>query len=258
MRTKARRGRKKEEKMTEKCKTEGKIEGEDLHLNDVYFNVDKMSVTKTQFVFFVDIMGMKATMLRSFAKSTIFMGKMHCAIRGLQNGNSSIKVYPVMDGAYIVSNDLEKMIEFIRNLFTRLGKVFVSTEKIEDCFLVRGCLSFGPVIGGDEINDKVNKQLAEDAAYKSKLLFGFPMILAFNGEVKAPPFGVYLDTTVRVAENRKLSGIWYRWCKDEVLKKGIIKGLSNYFQWAKNSSLELTYDEERMAYHEKMANQYWH
>ena len=202
-------------------------------------------------------MGMKSTMLRSFSKSTIFMGKMHSALSSLKLENTQVKIYPVMDGAYVVSVDREAIFEFIDKLFTRLAKVFVATDKPENCFLVRGCLAYGPVIGGNMIDKSVSRQLAENAEYKGRLLFGFPMSLAYDGEHKAPPFGLYLDTTVRVVVNNRLSGIWYRWCKDEPLRNGIVKGLTAYFVWARKKHIELMYDEAKIKNHEQLCNQYW-
>ena len=224
---------------------------------DVHFDAEKLPDASKRYVLFVDIMGMKTTMLRSFLKSTIFIGKLHCILRELQNGSASIKVFPVMDGAYVVSDDIGTMYSCIYKLFKRVSQIFVSTDKPENCFLIRGCLSFGPILDGDEISDEVSKELAQDKIYKGKLLFGFPMILAVCGEQKAPPFGVYLDTTVRVSENRTLSGIWYRWCKSLALKRGIVKGLASYFDWVRSRCFELMYEEERINFHEKIANQYW-
>jgi hypothetical protein len=152
--------------------------------NDIYFNADSLIGAKHHYVLFVDIMGMKSTMLRSFSKSTIFMGKMHSALSSLKLENTQVKIYPVMDGAYVVSVDREAIFEFIDKLFTRLAKVFVATDKPENCFLVRGCLAYGPVIGGNMIDESVSRQLAEDAEYKGRLLFGFPMSLAYDGEHK--------------------------------------------------------------------------
>ena len=225
--------------------------------HDIHFDIEKLDSDYHCYVLFVDIMGMKTTMLRSFSQSTIFMGKLHCALNDLQYKFRAIKIYPVMDGAYIVSKEREAMVGFIKYLFKYLGEVFVSANKPENCFLVRGCLAFGPMIDGELIDKGVNRQLAENVEYKNKLLFGFPMILAYNGERKAPPFGIYLDTTVRVAANRELSGIWYKWCKDMVLKEKIQNGLKSYFQWAKSKSLELMYDEDKIENHEKLSTQYW-
>ena len=45
---------------------------------DEYFNVDEMAnIVEDRFVFFVDIMGMKNAMFRSFKRSAIFIGKFH-------------------------------------------------------------------------------------------------------------------------------------------------------------------------------------
>ncbi len=225
--------------------------------HDLYFNADNLAEARHNYVLFVDIMGMKSTMLRSFSKSTIFMGKMHCALSSLRSGNSRIRVYPVMDGAYVVSADRDAIFESICYLFNRLGKVFVATEKPENCFLVRGCLAYGPVVDGNQIDKGVCMQLADDTEYKGRLLFGFPMSLAYEGEHKAPPFGIYLDTTVRVVVNSKLSGIWYRWCKDEILKKSLMKSLNSYFSWAKSNHIELMYEESRIHMHEQLCSQYW-
>lgn len=222
-----------------------------------YFNVDNIKEIPNRYVLFVDIMGMKTTMLRSFRKSAIFMGKTHGILKVLQKEYPQIHLCPVMDGAYVVSNEYEVMRNFVIQLFTRLAKVFLTTEKQENRYPIRGSLAYGPMISGNDINDSVNSELSNEKEYARNLLFGFPMVLAFNGERNAPPFGVYLDATVRIPQNNELSGIWYRWCKDDALGKEIECGLKSYFEWAKGKSIELMYDEERIAMHEKLTLQFW-
>lgn len=61
-------------------------------------------------------------MKRSFNQSIIVMGKFHAAMaEELARNALHIFAVPVIDGAYVTSDSLPKIIDFIRRLYTRLG-----------------------------------------------------------------------------------------------------------------------------------------
>lgn len=225
-------------------------------IQDIFFDVRDMARPHSKYVAFVDIMGMKATLFRSFNKSTIFMGKLHSVLAEL-DGSDATTIYPVMDGAYLVAEVFESIIGFMRKVYDRISDVFLNTEKLDECFIARGGLAFGPVRDGKDITGKVSRTLAENTDYKRHLLFGLPITLAFEGEKQAPPFGIFIDTTVRAELGDQVSGIWYKWCKDSRKCSAIHQKLLDYFAWAKSKNVELRYEDADIDRHSKLSSQFW-
>ena len=224
---------------------------------DPYFNTGKLKSLDNQYVLYIDIMGMKTTMYRSFERSTIFMGKLHVVLVKASEQVQGVTVYPVMDGAYVTAGQYDQISEFIRIVYTWLGRVFVNTKNLAECFIVRSGLAYGPIVTGDSICEEVSQVLNEKTDYKKHLLFGFPVVLAAIGEESAPPFGVYWDVTVRTAAGTKLAGIWFKWCSDLSLRSRICNQMKAYYKYAESHSEELKYDEKKIEEHRRKAIQFW-
>ena len=243
---------------SKKTKIPCSMRGETLD-RDIYFNTNKLGDFENLYVFYVDIMGMKTIMYRSFSKSTIFMGKLHCALVEASTRVPNVVVYPVMDGAYVSAKKYGDICAFITDLYMRLGRVFVETKNIDECFLIRGSLAYGPIITGTAITCDVNRTLndAGEGTYKKHLLFGFPVVLAAKGEEQCPPFGVYFDITVRTAKDNNAAGIWYKWCSDTSLAAAMRDHMKKYYQYARSHNVELMYDVKRLEDHNQKAMQLW-
>lgn len=225
---------------------------------DEYFNVNEMAnIVEDRFVFFVDIMGMKNAMFRSFKRSAIFIGKFHSCVLRSSEGCKNVDVFPVMDGVYVVAEEYNEIKKFIESLYNRLSRIFVLSEKNCERFIVRGGLSYGPVVVGSKIGDTESEMLAKNGEYKNKLLFGFPVVLAYEGETKAPPFGVYLDVTIRIKMRDSVSGVWLRWCQCDSLFSALSKETELYFSWATEHSKELNYEEKKINEHKEIAKQFF-
>lgn len=224
---------------------------------DEYFHVTQIKDFEDRYVLFVDIMGMKTTMFRSFNRSTIFMGKFHSCLSKLAKDSSEIVVFPVMDGAYVVAKEYDQIVEFIRNMYVRIARIFILTKNNSERFLIRGGLAYGPVVLGEDITGAVSPALGNEEQYKSKLLFGLPVILAYEGESKASPFGVYLDATIRIKMRNVVSGVRLKWCFCPSLQNKLAKEADSYFNWASQHAKELLYSEDRISAHHEMAKQFF-
>ena len=238
----------------------------ELKRKDVFFSSKNLKQSVEDcYVLNVDIMGIGCLMKRSFNQSLIVMGKFHAAMaEELARNALGFFAVPVIDGAYVASPSLAKMINFTCRLYTRLGTL-LTKEREAGRFLIRGGLSYGSIFKGAYLPPNANNALANATAYKSQLLFGTPLSFAHDGESLAPPFGVFIDELARNAafkicadERPPLSGTLYYWCrKNEVLRKEIAGTIKNYFQYAREHSLELMYDDKKIDEHEKAAGQYW-
>lgn len=224
-------------------------------MDDVFFDASELTV-KPAYVSFVDIMGMATAMEWSLQKGANFMGRFHAILLGLKESAHGCRMYPVMDGAYIIASQYDDLLKFIKALFTRVGKVFVKADVCES-FLIRGSIAYGEIVSGMDITPAVNRELAADKDYKSSLLMGIAVARAFQCVSKAPPFGIYIDNSIRATHTTRISGIWYQWCRQADLTNEMKNKIAKYFNWARDCSELLMYDDEKIAKHFKLAMQYW-
>jgi len=233
-----------------------------VQTKDVFFNVEALLPANKRYILWMDIMGMQPTMLHSYKRSSIHIGKFHSIIvQVLDSFVGKVDAYPMMDGVYLVADAGDVMKTLIVQLFSMMAELFVA-QREEEMFLVRAGLSCGPVIAGKKIVEAVSRELNGHRQYADSLLMGMPMINAFQGENKAPPFGVYLDDSVRSdfdpsAKSPLFSGIWFNWCSDKKLRAVLKAGLERYFSFCRARNIVVEYPKERLEAHFEMAKQYF-
>ncbi|MDD5872204.1 MAG: hypothetical protein PUD90_01890 [Clostridia bacterium] len=220
-----------------------------------YFNADSSIPTPNQeYVLWIDIMGTNNFMSVSQKTSANFICKLHMQI--LSDKSENMSIYPVMDGAYITTKSGEEMKKFIEDVFLDLSEIFISEKDILHQFIVKGALSYGPVIHGKDIT------IAECYRdYMSSILLGMPMIQAHKGEKLAPPFGIYCDESVRMHDS-SFSYRWFLWWKngwknDSSKKKKMTNALDDYYKYYKENAYKMDYEKSKIEEHEEKANEYF-
>jgi len=225
--------------------------------NDLFFNASVLPA-KNHYVAWVDMMGTRNAMSHSLASSTNHIGRLHAAI--IRSKNNNIRVYPMMDGAYIVCEEFGPIKNMLDGTFTLCANYFSSTDRPEHRFMIRASLSFGPVIDGADISAPCNAELAKTEFYKQSLLFGMPVIQAFKSDNFAPPFGIYLHESTRAfsGENSSpLSGVWLKWWRNEEFPSSFVERLYEHFAWCESNWLRIEYKLDRIKAHAEMAHQYF-
>ncbi len=222
-------------------------------MSAIYFDADYFPDMKNEYVLWIDIMGTKNSMESSVKTSSIFICKLHVAIMEAKNKN--IHVYPMMDGAYVTSEDAEEMEKFIRKLFNSLSDTLIEEKNDYHRFLVKGSLAYGPIIHGKDIPASCSDCLKENNDYVESILLGIPMIQAAKGEREAPPFGIYCDESARIS-NPKFAHRWYKWFAKTRVPK-VSRAVQSYFDYSKEHYFELDYPKEKIAEHEEKAKQYF-
>ncbi len=203
------------------------------------------------------MMGTRNAMSQSLASSANHIGRIHTAIVRAQNRD--LKIYPVLDGAYITAEKRAPMLEALNSIFRTCAEYFASQEDYERRFLIRGGLAFGPVIHGADISKDCNRDLGENKQYRDNLLLGMPMVQSNRAEGSAPPFGIFIDESARAfsASNTKpLSGLFYKWWNND-LPTGFAARLEEHFRWASSNSFSIGYPVAKAKEHEEMARQYF-
>ena len=226
---------------------------------------------RSQYVGWIDVMGIQAAMARSTDNAANFVFKLHIsaleslsALKPLRR--KKIKLYPIMDGIYFVASNESLLFRFMRQIFGALANEFVCTEEMEHRFLIRGALACGPVVHGSQIPDGASDTLRKYPGYRSSILLGLPVIQAFLGERSAPPFAIFVHESARAfaPEGRPLiQSTWWRWFKtpNDDTWPGLAGELKNelcqYFEWCEKRSEEIGYKRERIKAHRDLVDQYF-
>lgn len=230
-----------------------KMEGD--YMSEPYFRDEKFPNTQKEYVLWIDIMGTKNFMSTSLRTSSLFICKLHMAILDARTEN--MHIYPVMDGAYITTNNQKAMKKFIREVFTSLGELFIGEENPLHKFIVKGAIAYGPVVHGKDIPRDCNDEIiGNNREYMTSILLGMPMIQAVKGEKYAPPFGIYCDESVRM-EEKNFSFRWYNWLSTKECRKKLLEALIGYFNYCENHSYKLDYDVNKIREHRKKSEEYF-
>lgn len=242
-----------------------------LEKSPLYVRTDKGNVlVSNEYVLWIDSMGTKARMSVSIQQSANFLLKLHQAIQKASENKAGLKIYPVMDAAYVTSKTQSEILSFINLLFTILALEFIQQEDPEHQFLVRGSLSYGPIYHAQDLipwmtQDKSGDK-SGDKSYWEKVLLGIPVIQAYSSEEKAPPLGVFIHETARAFSPTGESHLPYVWdiwqeCQgvigDIALGEKLNESVNSYFDWCKQHSLRIDYPEDAIERHKKLWGMYY-
>lgn len=220
-----------------------------------FFNANKMPDAKNEYVLWLDIMGTKSSMSNGVKASSIHICKLHVAI--LESKTEELHIYPVMDGAYITSASAEKMNIFIFSVFKKLKELFVDEEDRYK-FMVKGALSYGPIIHGKDINGECSAIFADYPDYTEDIMFGLPMIQAAKNETLAAPFGIYCDESARQSSDI-FCHRWHKWYLQGNLEDmtAFKSALQSYYNYVTKHSYEIDYEKSRIEEHREKCFQYF-
>ncbi len=227
-------------------------------MEKIIVSADKMNPSN-EYVCWLDIMGTKSSMSESFEKSANFIIRFHAAVLKAAV-SQKVRVYPVMDGVYVAVEKLDDMRVSIDKIMTCLAEVFLSDTN-NHRFVVKGALAKGTIQHGREILSEVSPDMARRPGYIKNLLFGMPIIQAFNSEKQAPPFGIYIHESARTVGG--LQGRYYYWRRDEALSTNEdlhsdLKGeLLSFFNWEKDHSFYFELEESKFDEYEKRVVEYY-
>lgn len=224
-------------------------------MSEIYFNDADFPEMKNEYVLWVDIMGTKNNMSQSVRTSSIFICKLHVAILNAKKNINDIHVYPMMDGAYVTSQNENDMKSFIKKLFNALSDTLIAEKNDFHKFLVKGSLAYGPVLHGHSIQNTCSILFEKNRAYVDNILLGLPMIQACKGEKNAPPFGIYCDESARVI-GHEFAHRWHKWCAKSKAPM-VARSVQSYFDYSKEHYYEIGYPLEKIKEHEEKAKQYF-
>jgi hypothetical protein len=173
----------------------------------------------------------------------------------IEHETQDLSTYPMMDGIYVVSEEVNNLLDFIDNTFEDHADRIVN-EELEEIYLIRGGISFGPIVEGDDFeygedSDDVLRTI-------NSLLIGSPMVEAFNIEDEAPPFGIAIHDSARAFTESGFQYQWYNWFEPDHLElaNDLRKEVEEYFEESKNHCHMTNYPEEKIDHHAKLLDKY--
>lgn len=223
-----------------------------------------LSGVEDAYVCWLDLMGAQNQMSTSLEESAIDMFNVHVAIDDVKS-DYDVDVYPIMDGAYIVSKEQQPLRDFLSDTIAKIAKDNVHSDSdIRYTYIIRAAVSFGPVVHGKEIPDRANSDFFEDSnSYPDSLIIGAPITQAFRGETQAPPFGIFIDESARTFapdENRPMDRRWYEWFRHHTpyqnLARDLESRLQSYYDWCEANTHRIGYSKKKIEEHRQMTEEY--
>jgi hypothetical protein len=169
----------------------------------------------------------------------------------------------MMDGVYITSPRQGPLRYLLSAVLRRLAETFLVEKTPWFKFMVRGCISFGPLIDGRDLPEQASHSLARNPTYRDSILIGIPLAQAYRGETSAPPFGVFIDESARAFSGEKeepFSFVWWDWYShaDPPLDAPAMhQALMEHFEWCKKHTATIGYAPERIEHHQRLAGEYF-
>ena len=242
----------------------------DSHL---YFDASKMPSPGGRYVLWCDGMGTGRSFSRSLATAANYVYKLQLAFARAVRDKEDVRAYPLMDGCYVTARKRADICAVIQNAMCDLANEFVRAQGTDKMFMVRGAIAFGATIEGGDVPAEAfhrsdREHLGDEAiASMKKVLLSPAMVLAFNAEKLAPPFGLYVDDSAQaipqLADPTDFgfnSRLWQWWRGLEggsELAKSLFGQISFYLNKCEVHSTSKGYPKERIAAHRELAIEYF-
>jgi hypothetical protein len=226
----------------------------------LFFNAGHMPQPAPEYVAWVDVMGTQASMSAALKVAANFIFKLHIA--ALQAPHANVRIYPVMDGFYASAPGKDDMLEFLRSVFSEVAATFNAEAENRFRFVIRGALSYGPVVHGGALPPQCSPALAANGPYRDHLLLGMPMVQSHLSETHAPPFGVYVHESARAFAPPGQSPLidrWWSWSSGatHATWAALPTELEAYYDWCDARAGKIDYLAERIGVHRRTARQYF-
>jgi hypothetical protein len=223
----------------------------------VFFNALNLSDPSSEYVAWVDVMGIQNAMKTSIKITANFVYKLHIAV--LQSIQKTVSAYPVMDGIYLTSPDVNALCSVLGGVFNEISNCFkTDSGKPGFQFIIKAGMAQGEVYHGRDLKPEASTVLEKNRSHRDSILLGMPIVLALQAEKNAPPFGVALDSTL-TAPNTITSpyGNWWPWFNNKFDKRAFSGLLDQYYDYFASHWQTSNYPTERMVIHRDMAKRYF-
>jgi len=246
----------------------------------LYFDSQHLPAEKGEFVAWCDGMGTGQCLGRSLHQAANSVFKLHSAFSIARRTLSAVRCYPVMDGVYVTSPTRGDMQKVLKSAFSELAREFINRPGIKNMHMMRAGLAFGPTLHGVDIDDEAfygtyhgyttTRDMFEQSSLddvRRHVLLSLAMVLAYEAERNAPPFGVFVDDSAKsyplLTEGSGggfQSSLYQWWAGDETARQTAAKlseQIRFYLNKAETHSVGLQYPRERIERHRMLAEEYF-
>lgn len=203
--------------------------------NELHFNNSEIAKAESRFVAWIDVMGSRHVMVNAMRNAACFVGVLHEAIMMAKQGFGMIGVHSMTDGAYVIGEQFNDVARFVTCVMRSCARYFAEQDSPQNRFLVRSAISYGKVFRPSDMEKGFGDKKIDDGKYKWNIMLGLPFVRAEQGEHLAPPFGIYIDESVRT-QTDSVSWVLHRWWNpDRICERKFAACLGNMI----NEHLEL-------------------
>jgi len=110
----------------------------------------------------------------------------------------------------------------------------------------------------DAITTEESRELGESDCKKA-LVFGMPIIQAYESEKHAPPFGIFIHESARSFapnDEKPIPHIWLLWA-NKTTAESLKTKLVEQYEWYSEHSQTQSYPKDRIEFHKKMPEEYF-
>ena len=232
-----------------------------------FLDYSKIPPPRGEYVLWCDGMGTSRELNRSIVRAAGFVLKLHRAFAVARSEVPTIQSYPVMDGLYVTTGSRDDLRRAVRLAFGQFARDFIEGHGTKNKFMMRGGLAYGPVLHGNDIPENAFADAEPIRESKSSILLSPAMVLAYRAESKAPPFGIYVDDSAktfpvltRPKDPGFISNLYQWWSGDEdatAVARELYEQIKFYLAKSKVHSVGMGYDIDRIAAHERLAEEYF-
>jgi hypothetical protein len=242
---------------------------EEMRGQRAFFNAAELPAPQMKYVAWLDIMGTDSIMRRSMDITANFLAKLHTASLQVQASLSSpeeVQLHPVVDGVYITTPSQRALLTQLTRTLKKLGVTFICEVEPLHCFMVRGCVAFGPVWEARALSTPSHTTLAQHQGYANHILLGPCVTQAFNGERNAAPYGIWIHESARTFGPPGVHALtcthWHWWKRSadttaRAIASALKEHLLAYLEWCKENSTYLMYEKDRIKAHTELVRQYF-
>jgi hypothetical protein len=230
---------------------------------DIFFDSRNIADPTNKFVCWIDVMGSQGVMLRSLQTAANFLMKLHIAsLTACQAYN--VDIYPVIDGVYVCSNSLKRILGFINQVYARVAGDFISEEKHLYKVLIRSGVAYGPIVSGiDTIS--CSAELEGQEEYLKRIFLGAPLSYAYQIEKKTAPFGVGIHESARFEFDAinfpttmaNTHWKWWRHPEEVPLSIELSNSLKKHYEWCLKHPVTLSYEKADIERHKTLVEEYF-
>ena len=147
-----------------------------------------------------------------------------------------------------------------------MALAFIFEEDSKFKIVVRGAISFGHVISGKNILH-CNNSFKGEEDYVKGILLGNPLSKAYSSEKNAPPFGFWIDESVRhfAEKPNAFNGSFWKWWQhssdkadgSEDIARILSSKLKLHYKWLEENSHSQMYPKDSIKKHQDLADEFF-